>query len=235
VGRPALCGGGGVHWKARTPSAALAQEPRHASQVAAPSRPALLQPPHPQPPTPPHPRTAFQIIDQKCGDAAAPLLASSGKGPAAGELLKNPLVADVMRRLGKLGAHEGGSRYARQGAGGCGLCAGALGAGKTARHWAGRLRAARHTHPLSDAQLTPSAPPALPSPNPRPPGFYTGPVADAIVEAIQSRGGVMAKEDLAAHHTLEVEPISTDYRWGGGGVWGGGLVCLDVNVGLGCQ
>jgi gamma-glutamyltranspeptidase/glutathione hydrolase len=42
-------------------------------------------------------------------------------------------------------------------------------------------------------------------------------VADAIVEAVRSRGGVMSHEDLAAHRTLEVEAISTDYR--GSTVW----------------
>jgi gamma-glutamyltranspeptidase len=37
-------------------------------------------------------------------------------------------------------------------------------------------------------------------------------VADAIVAALQSRGGVMAHGDLAAHATEEAEPISTTYR-----------------------
>lgn len=99
-------------------------------------------------------RTAFQIIDQKCGEAAAPLLASGGKGPAPGELLTNVPLAGVLRRLGERGARE---------------------------------------------------------------GIYSGPVADAIVAALQSRGGVMSHADLAAHRTLEVEPISTDYR--GATVW----------------
>lgn len=47
--------------------------------------------------------------------------------------------------------------------------------------------------------------------------IYTGPVADAIVEAVTSRGGVLSHGDLAAHRTLEVAPISTDYR--GATIW----------------
>jgi gamma-glutamyltranspeptidase/glutathione hydrolase len=43
--------------------------------------------------------------------------------------------------------------------------------------------------------------------------IYSGRVAEAIVEAVQSRGGVMTLADLAAHRTLVVEPISTEYRW----------------------
>jgi gamma-glutamyltranspeptidase/glutathione hydrolase len=43
-------------------------------------------------------------------------------------------------------------------------------------------------------------------------GFYSGPVAEAIVAAVQSRGGVMALDDLAAHSTAAVEPISTQYK-----------------------
>eukprot|EP00878_Enallax_costatus_P014464 GHUV01015128.1.p1 GENE.GHUV01015128.1~~GHUV01015128.1.p1 ORF type:complete len:652 (+),score=151.84 GHUV01015128.1:282-1958(+) len=43
-------------------------------------------------------------------------------------------------------------------------------------------------------------------------GFYSGPVADAIVSALQSRGGVMTHEDLLEHTTVELEPISTVYN-----------------------
>ncbi|KAG8720092.1 hypothetical protein FRC08_001193 [Ceratobasidium sp. 394] len=42
-------------------------------------------------------------------------------------------------------------------------------------------------------------------------GFYTGRIAEAIVELIKSKGGVMELEDLAAHDTEFVEPISYTY------------------------
>lgn len=42
-------------------------------------------------------------------------------------------------------------------------------------------------------------------------GFYKGPVAEAIVELIQSKGGVMELEDLAKHHSTFVEPIKYTY------------------------
>eukprot|EP00435_Cladocopium_sp_Y103_P032598 s1989_g8.t1 len=43
-------------------------------------------------------------------------------------------------------------------------------------------------------------------------GFYTGRVAEEIVKALASRGGVMTVEDLAAHSSSFVEPISTCFR-----------------------
>ena len=43
-------------------------------------------------------------------------------------------------------------------------------------------------------------------------GFYTGPIADAIVEAVSTRGGVLTLEDLARHETSFPEPMSTTYR-----------------------
>jgi len=43
-------------------------------------------------------------------------------------------------------------------------------------------------------------------------GFYSGPVAEAIVEALQERGGVMTLQDLANHKTLALAPISTTYK-----------------------
>ncbi|CAK5264538.1 unnamed protein product, partial [Mycena citricolor] len=42
-------------------------------------------------------------------------------------------------------------------------------------------------------------------------GFYKGRVAEAIVELIQSKGGVMELEDLAKHKTDFVEPIKYTY------------------------
>ena len=42
-------------------------------------------------------------------------------------------------------------------------------------------------------------------------GFYKGPVAKAIVELIQTGGGVMELEDLAKHQTTFVEPIKYTY------------------------
>lgn len=44
-------------------------------------------------------------------------------------------------------------------------------------------------------------------------GFYKGEVARAIVELIQSKGGVMELEDLESHETTFVEPIK--YTYGG--------------------
>ncbi len=38
-------------------------------------------------------------------------------------------------------------------------------------------------------------------------GFYKGRVAEAIVELIQSKGGVLELDDLAKHETSFVEPI----------------------------
>ncbi|GAA5985126.1 hypothetical protein JCM11641_006365 [Rhodosporidiobolus odoratus] len=42
-------------------------------------------------------------------------------------------------------------------------------------------------------------------------GFYEGRVAEAIVDLIQSQGGVMTLEDLKAHTTTPVTPISINY------------------------
>jgi gamma-glutamyltranspeptidase/glutathione hydrolase len=44
-------------------------------------------------------------------------------------------------------------------------------------------------------------------------GFYRGRIAEAIVELIQSKGGVMELDDLAKHQTSFVNPIS--YTYGG--------------------
>ena len=43
-------------------------------------------------------------------------------------------------------------------------------------------------------------------------GFYKGPVAEAIVKCVRAKGGVMSLEDLAAHKTERVSPISTTFR-----------------------
>ncbi|KAF8760229.1 Gamma-glutamyltranspeptidase [Rhizoctonia solani] len=42
-------------------------------------------------------------------------------------------------------------------------------------------------------------------------GFYTGRIAEAIVELIKSKGGVMELSDLAEHNTEFVEPIKYTY------------------------
>lgn len=44
-------------------------------------------------------------------------------------------------------------------------------------------------------------------------GFYEGRIAQAIVDLIQSQGGVMTLEDLATHTSTHVKPIS--YSYGG--------------------
>ncbi|CAG8609996.1 9632_t:CDS:10 [Funneliformis caledonium] len=43
-------------------------------------------------------------------------------------------------------------------------------------------------------------------------GFYKGRIAEAIVELVQSKGGVMTLEDLSSHATTRVEPISIEYK-----------------------
>lgn len=42
-------------------------------------------------------------------------------------------------------------------------------------------------------------------------GFYKGRVASAIVELIQSQGGLMELDDLAKHKTSFVEPLKYTY------------------------
>lgn len=42
--------------------------------------------------------------------------------------------------------------------------------------------------------------------------FYRGPLARTITEYVQQCGGVLSTEDMAAHHSDWVEPISTNYR-----------------------
>lgn len=45
-----------------------------------------------------------------------------------------------------------------------------------------------------------------------PNAFYTGPVADAIVRTLQTAGGVMTHDDLAAHGSTWETPLMSDYR-----------------------
>lgn len=59
--------------------------------------------------------------------------------------------------------------------------------------------------------------------------YYQGPIGEAIAEAVQSAGGCMTVEDLAAHHSTWESPIQTIYR--GVRVWecppnGQGLAAL---------
>jgi gamma-glutamyltranspeptidase/glutathione hydrolase len=42
--------------------------------------------------------------------------------------------------------------------------------------------------------------------------FYTGEIAGSIARSVREAGGFLDEEDLAAHETLWVEPIHTDYR-----------------------
>ncbi|KAG7562027.1 hypothetical protein FFLO_02499 [Filobasidium floriforme] len=48
-------------------------------------------------------------------------------------------------------------------------------------------------------------------------GFYTGRIAEAIVELVQSGGGVMTMEDLASHTANVVEPIKYEFKQGEAG------------------
>jgi len=45
-----------------------------------------------------------------------------------------------------------------------------------------------------------------------PDGFYRGPTAQAIAATIRSHGALLTEEDLAAHTSSWVEPITTDYH-----------------------
>ncbi len=42
--------------------------------------------------------------------------------------------------------------------------------------------------------------------------FYTGRIAESIVDTVQEHGGFLTLEDLAAHKTEETKPISVSYR-----------------------
>lgn len=45
-----------------------------------------------------------------------------------------------------------------------------------------------------------------------PAGFYTGPIARAIVDDVRAGGGILALEDLAAYEAREVAPLVTEHR-----------------------
>jgi gamma-glutamyltranspeptidase/glutathione hydrolase len=45
-----------------------------------------------------------------------------------------------------------------------------------------------------------------------PAGFYAGPVAQKIVEAVTAEGGRMTMEDLANYHAIERQPVRGTYR-----------------------
>lgn len=70
-------------------------------------------------------------------------------------------------------------------------------------------------------------------------GFYRGRVAEAMVEAVRSAGGLLDADDLAAHRSEWSEPIAS--RFGGARIWehppnGQGLVtllALDILAALG--
>ncbi len=62
-------------------------------------------------------------------------------------------------------------------------------------------------------------------------GFYAGPVAAAVVDTLERAGGALALEDLAAHRSEWVDPVSVDYR--GHELWelppsGQGLAALQM-------
>lgn len=42
--------------------------------------------------------------------------------------------------------------------------------------------------------------------------FYTGRIADRIVDAVAEAGGILSRDDLASHHSVWVDPISIEYR-----------------------
>jgi gamma-glutamyltranspeptidase/glutathione hydrolase len=121
-------------------------------------------------------------VTNQGGPGVASFTTAEGKAPAAGQLMRNADLAATFRRLAEHGAARGG----------CAPPAPARQAVAPAASAGEGVRACPATRGAA--------------------GFYSGPVADAIVAALQSRGGVMAAEDLGAHATEEAEPISTTYR-----------------------
>ncbi len=64
-----------------------------------------------------------------------------------------------------------------------------------------------------------------------PDAFYRGPIARAIASTVQKHGALLTEDDLAAHTSTWVEPLSTNYR--GLDVWecppnGQGIVALEA-------
>jgi gamma-glutamyltranspeptidase/glutathione hydrolase len=62
-------------------------------------------------------------------------------------------------------------------------------------------------------------------------GFYTGETARVIADYMKKQGGFLSEQDLAAHHSEWVEPVSADYR--GYRVWelppnGQGIAALQI-------
>ena len=51
-----------------------------------------------------------------------------------------------------------------------------------------------------------------PSMTPYGTGFYKGRIAEALVAAVQERGGLMTLEDLSAHRCEHTDPIMSTYR-----------------------
>jgi gamma-glutamyltranspeptidase/glutathione hydrolase len=45
-----------------------------------------------------------------------------------------------------------------------------------------------------------------------PEAFYDGPIAEAIIKTVEPLGSLLTRDDLRAHRSSWVEPISTDYR-----------------------
>jgi gamma-glutamyltranspeptidase/glutathione hydrolase len=42
--------------------------------------------------------------------------------------------------------------------------------------------------------------------------FYSGDIAEAIVNTVQKHGGFLTMDDMKSHRSLKTDPISTDYR-----------------------
>ncbi len=43
-------------------------------------------------------------------------------------------------------------------------------------------------------------------------GFYEGPIAEAVIDAVKAFDGVMTLHDLASHQTTFDDPISVEYK-----------------------
>ncbi len=98
------------------------------------------------------PRAAFdwkEAVDfLKRDEGATELFLKNGRAPVAGEVMRNPQLAETLEAIAKGGA---------------------------------------------DA-------------------FYHGPIAEEIAAVVQSKGGYLTVEDLAAHEAVDLTPVTTDYR-----------------------